>query len=425
MTEPRIVLVMNAKDRPEIVRRAIESVRPLIVGAIVSVEPGDPLGREILAINASLNLPSRVFAFDRVNGGQMRSDLFTYAERHRAQFGATHWINVDADDEIEITGVDQLAVDAGFTWPSTIFDEPVFNVREVDPLAVEWTFPRIFRAGLGWTWRYPLHEIPLCRAAPLDPYTVPPTMPGLTYIRHTDTHTGPERYARHAEIIEAWLKRPGCAYDPRMRWYLGISYRAAGDLEKAERAFEAHVDLGFECEATWYSRYMIARCREALRRDPETVVAAYERAIAMRSSRAEPMHHLATYLRELGRFGESAAWAERATQLPRPFGEVCFVEGDVYDWRALDGFAMSALQAGASKEAVAEAWGALLCGGALPPSEVDRVAQNIAAIAVAPADAHVCVTRGRGYEQTTEIPRAIFNEQDAPLVIVRDAEVKR
>lgn len=366
---------MNAKESLPIVRRAVTSCKPLIVGAMISVEPGDPLGKELLGMLAEIEIPCHIFAFARDNGGQMRSDLFTYAERHRAQFDATHWLNVDADDELEVR--DPAAVLAA------IGDAPVYDFPERGEGGLEWRFPRLFRAGLGWTWRYPLHEIPLCRAAPLDPWEPAPLLDGVTYVRHTDTHTGPERFAHHADKIAAWLNLPGNAYDPRMRFYLGISHRAAGDMEKALRAFETHVELGRADEATWYSRYAIALCLETLGRFGDAVIVdAYEKAIALRPFRAEPYVHLSRVLRSAGMTKHAREIAQAAVVLPVPVGEACFVEGDVYAWRAADELAMCFASAGDGPRAAAT-WRDLLGSGRLPDGEIERVATCLAALAVA------------------------------------------
>lgn len=374
-SSPRLVLVMNAKERLSIVRRAVTSCNPLIVGAMISVTPGDPLGKQLVEMLTELEIPHRVFAFARDNGGQMRSDLFAYAERHREQFQATHWLNVDADDELDVRDPAALLASLG--------DDPVYDFRELDEMAFEWRFPRLFRVGLGWTWRYPLHEVPLCRAAPLDPWTPPPMLAGVTYVRHTDTHSGPERFLVHAGMIESWLKLPGNRHDSRMRYYLGTSYRAAGNLEKALTAFEAHVDIGHACEMTWHSRYSIARCMEALDRHPESVIAAYERAIDARPWRAEPQVHLARFLRTEGLLIATAReHAQRAANLPKPEGDVCFVETDAYAWRAADELAMCFATEGDGDRAAAT-WRALLASGRLPDDEIDRVATCLAALAVA------------------------------------------
>jgi len=372
----RPVLVMNARERIDIVERALVSVRGHVDGAFISVTPGDPLGGELVRLLKRLDIPGHVFAFKRGDGGQMRSDLFHYAELHAAQFGTTHWLNVDADDEIQATGGTLAeSIDAAG-------DEPVWEFREVEVASGhEWRFPRVFRAGLGWRWRYPLHEIPFCRAAPLDPYTPPPLLEGFTYIRHTDTHSGPERFAEHARRIEAWQALPGNAYDARMRFYKGVSWHAAGEYARAIDAFGEHIALGLTCESSWYSRYSIGRCLESLD-DTVAAIGAHIDAATMRPTRAEPMVALVRLYRARGDHHAALEWSKLAASLRLPVGDACFIERDVYAWVARDELAMC-LAAVDLGDAAADVWRSVLACPSLPAEQRQRVVECLAALAIA------------------------------------------
>ena len=130
--------------------------------------------------------------------------------------------------------------------------------------------------------------------------------------------------------------------DPRLQFYLGQSWRDAGEPERALAAFRARIanDAGWDQEQ-WYARFQVAVCLARLGRSPGEVADAYLEAYAARPTRAEPLVDLARTERERGRFEVALVYARAAAAIERPPSDDLFVDHDTYTWRALDEVAVS------------------------------------------------------------------------------------
>ena len=97
-------------------------------------------------------------------------------------------------------------------------------------------------------------------------------------------------------------------------------------------------------EERFYSALQIARIIRESGKDP---TAAFLRAYEMRPTRAEPLAELANWLRDdkNKRFALAAVMARRATEIAMP-PDAMFVNSNVYQWGALEEFAIASYWAG-------------------------------------------------------------------------------
>jgi tetratricopeptide (TPR) repeat protein len=183
-------------------------------------------------------------------------------------------------------------------------------------------------------------------------------IPGLKYMRrfgggHQDSVPASVKYMRHARLVAKWLvDHPD---DSRAQFYLAQSYRDAGRPDDAIREYEQRIGMtGGNDEERAFSAFQIARITKEQGKDPTT---AYLRAYELRPSRAEALCDLAVWLRENDRkrFALAALIAKKASELPMPESEALFVEPAVYEWRALDEYAINVYWTG-DKRASMEAY---------------------------------------------------------------------
>jgi hypothetical protein len=103
------------------------------------------------------------------------------------------------------------------------------------------------------------------------------------------------------------------------------------------------------------------------------VTRAFLAAFSSRSFRAEPLFYLARYLRmKHSDYALAALYARHAAAMPKPTGEVLWVEDAIYDWWALDEFAVACSWIPALRPQCAEAARKLLEGRA-PEGEYKRI----------------------------------------------------
>ena len=136
-----------------------------------------------------------------------------------------------------------------------------------------------------------------------------------------------------------------------MQYYLGQSWRDAGELERALAAFQVRAGnpAGWDQER-WYARYQVACCLERLGRPPAEVAEAYLDAYAAMPSRAEPLVELARLERGRERYEVAVLYARAARQIPDPGPDALFVDRDAYAWRADDELAISCYWSGRFEE---------------------------------------------------------------------------
>jgi len=332
---PSVCLVMLAKERPDVVDRALTSCLPLIDAALVSVEPGDTLGSHVAAWCDAHGLPCRVVEWERsASGGENRTRLFSEGAAWADETGCGWLLNVDADDE--------LRVREGWTWPALdSYDSHAFVVADG---ASRYGVRRLFRATVGysdgrpgvpWTWRYPLHEVAECAGARHGPI-----LPGVAYVKHLDTTRPREHYARQAAMLRAWLAENGP--DPRMTYYLGQALTDAGEHAAA---FDAYRDRAAMAEG-WPDERFVATLRMGhtamlAGRDP---VAHLLAAAALDPTRAEPLTLLAEWHMKQGAWALAAMFARAARDLFPPIGAM-HVEQECYESRPREVLRIVAFQA--------------------------------------------------------------------------------
>jgi tetratricopeptide (TPR) repeat protein len=181
----------------------------------------------------------------------------------------------------------------------------------------------------------------------------------------------PQKYRDDAEGLEAeLLKEPN---NPRYMFYLGQSWRDAGEPEKAIAAYEKRTLMGGFPEEIYFSLLEIGKLLNHLDGDPEKIMAAYLKAYEYRPTRIESLFWLARYLRFKNRFALAAVFAQTAMEAVKP-GDKLFVTADIYEWRALDEYAISVYYRGEYEKAL-KANESLLSKA--PMQQIPRIMQHI------------------------------------------------
>ncbi len=146
--------------------------------------------------------------------------------------------------------------------------------------------------------------------------------------------TREEKFLRDARILEEHLKEhPG---DPRSQFYLGQSYRDAGQLEKAYEEYKKRAAMEGWAEEGYMAQYEAGKLCIRLGRSEDVVLSEMLAAYNMRPTRAEPLHDLARFFRMKKMYSMAALFAKAGVQTPRPAREGHFVLESVYSWRLWD-----------------------------------------------------------------------------------------
>jgi tetratricopeptide (TPR) repeat protein len=237
---------------------------------------------------------------------------------------------IDADET--------LVMPQGFHWPALTADGYQFRCQ-LDG----WCYQRnaLVAAQQPWRWEGVLHEY-LTQDRPHTWQALPG--PAIVVSRDGARARDGNTYLHDIEVLErAVHAEPN---NPRYRFYLAQSYRDAGQLENALRAYRMRVAMGGWEEECWFALYQVAVLTEALDAPPAEVRDGYLSAYQARPTRAEPLCELARYHRLRGEHALGHLYAQQAAAMAMP-EDALFVDESVYAWRALDELAVSAFYIGA------------------------------------------------------------------------------
>ncbi|MFF8402499.1 glycosyltransferase [Streptomyces sp. NPDC015684] len=356
--QPTICLNMIVKDEAPVIRRCLDSVRPLIDTWVI-VDTGSTDGTQGIIRDALGDLPGKLHERSWKGFDGSRTEAIELARD-----SADYLLFMDADD--------MMRVESGFSLPELTHDAYRLHVDSTP----YWHWRRaLVSTRLPWRYVGVLHEYLDCGAQ----YTLG-TLRGATIAivgggGRSRGRTQREKYLADAEILQQGLvKEPDNA---RYVFYLAQSWRNAGEFEKAVEAYDRRAAMGGWNEEVFCSRLFAAQFAEALEHPPAEVMNRYLSAHESRPTRAEALGELARWCRLNGRRWPLAhLFAQEATRLPYPSGDHLFVQSDWYRWRALDELAVSAYWAGEYEESES-CCERLLAGGSMPAEHRDRVAQNL------------------------------------------------
>jgi glycosyltransferase involved in cell wall biosynthesis len=261
---------MIVKNEAHVLGRCLMSVRPYISRFCI-VDTGSTDDTQRVIRMTLEDIPGEIHEREFRDFSTNRNEALALAGK------SGYALVMDADDVLEVHP------------PVARLTAPGYAVRvDDDPLTYYRTI--LFKLDAGYEYRGVVHE------SLFGP--VPSKLESVVYKRiggGARSLAGlQKKAARDAALLEA-VTDP----TPRDVFYLALSYRDAGELEKAREAYARRVFLdGFE-EERFIAALEFAKLEARLGSDRDLVVAAYMRAHAMRPTRAEPLRYLARYLESL------------------------------------------------------------------------------------------------------------------------------
>ncbi|MET0258480.1 MAG: FkbM family methyltransferase [Methylobacterium sp.] len=349
-----ICLCMIVKNEAHVIRRCLDSVRPLIDRWLV-VDTGSTDGTQALVRDHYPDIPGELVERPWQDFAHNRSEALALA-RSRADYT----LIIDADDVFDVP--------TEFTLPDLEADSYVVGIRDAN---IEYQRTQLVRNTLPWRYAGVLHEYLVCEGSRTVGH-LPVTM-----VRNHDgaRRRDPETYRRDAALLERAL---ATETDPflvsRYTFYLAQSYRDCGAHEQAVRRYLERAELGYWDQEIFVSLYQAAKLMTVLSRPHEEILRTYARATEACPSRVEATHGAARLCRLADDFGRAAALAEPALGREAPAGGL-FVETWIYAYGLEDEFAISAYWSGRYREA-AEAAARVLASAALPETERARILRN-------------------------------------------------
>lgn len=357
---PRIVLTMIVKDEAHVIRRCIDSVRP-VIDAYCIVDTGSTDATREAIGEAAGDLPGEVHDRPWVDFAHNRSEALELARP------LGDWsLMVDAD---VVAGYDPVFDPLAFRRG---LDADLYRIAFRD--GVEYQRPLLTRTSLPFRYRGVLHEFLEIPEGAADGGV----LGGLWYRSTTDGASWrlPDKYRRDTATLFDALQVGGDAdLGPRYVFYLAQSFRDAGDARSAADCYRARAELGGWSEEVYVSWLWHARMLRRLGRPFAEVLDPLLRAQEVLPGRAEAWCQAATWAREDQRLQAAFAFARRALEVDRP-ADALFLEADTYEWRALYEYSIAAFYAGDLTGGL-RACHRLLFQDKLPPAERTATERNL------------------------------------------------
>jgi tetratricopeptide (TPR) repeat protein len=351
-----ICLNMIVKNEAHVIRRCLDSVRPL-VDTWVIVDTGSSDGTQDIIREHFRDVPGALFERPWKNFGHNRTEALALA-RDKADYVLVF----DADDVLVMpcgSAMPELTLDA-YSLPIQLGSTSYWRTSLV-------------ATRLAWRYVGVLHEYLACDSEFSQGRLAELTIrAGIDGGRSQGAGTT-QKYASDARILErALVDEPG---NTRYVFYLAQSYRDSGQLQKSLKAYQRRATMGGWDEEVWYSLFEVAKLSERLGMPIATVTERYLAAYQFRPVRAEPLVELARYCRERKQYALAHLFAQRAINIPRP-DDVLFLDAATYEWRAIDEFAVASYWIG-DYERGQRACEKLLADAVAPLEHLARVTENL------------------------------------------------
>jgi GR25 family glycosyltransferase involved in LPS biosynthesis/glycosyltransferase involved in cell wall biosynthesis len=322
-----ICLSMIVKNEAPVIRRCLDSVRPIISHWLI-VDTGSTDGTQDIIREHLKDLPGELYQRPWQDFAHNRSEALALSRPY-----GEYSLIIDADDT--------LALADDFQLPELTADSYVVDIHDS---SVHYQRTQLVRNALPWRYQGVLHEYLTCEGAGPSGH-----LPIVMHRNHDGARRkDPETYRRDVAILENALATEA---DPflisRYRFYLAQSLRDCGEREKAEASYLQRAELGFWNEEIYVSLLEAGRLQEALGRDFDTVMQTYVRAMRIVPHRAEAAHAAALLCRLRARHAQGYELAKPALALldgPVPNG--LFVQPWVYHYGLLDEYAINAYWSG-------------------------------------------------------------------------------
>jgi glycosyltransferase involved in cell wall biosynthesis len=301
---------MIVKNEMTNLGRCLGSVADHVDGwVIVDTGSSDGTQQFIKSFFASRNIPGELHHRPFLNFEQARNAALDCVGASALDYD--YLLLADADMELVVE-------DRAFRKKLEV---PSYRMMQRADLKLSYWNTRLIRRDAKARYRGVTHEY-------IDVPGRAENLPGLWYKDHASGSNRANKLERDIRLLLDGLKEEpeNCRY-----WfYLAQSYRDAGQTAKAAEIYAKRAEMGGWDEEAWNARLEYARCLRKLG-DEDGFVRQALQAFNERPQRAEPLYDLARFYRKRGMNAVSALYCEAGLALPRPTGDLLFLEDFVYE----------------------------------------------------------------------------------------------
>ncbi|MEI8125005.1 MAG: glycosyltransferase [Parachlamydiaceae bacterium] len=350
VTKSKICLNMIVKDESRVIRRCLESVKPLIDYWVI-VDTGSTDGTQEIIKECMKGVPGELHERKWIDFAHNRNEALELAKNK-----GDYFLFIDADE--------QLLFDKKLKMTPLDKDYYVVMVN-----TGPYTFGRILlvKSGLSWAWHGVIHE---GVAAPeAKTFEILKTIENSAVSQDGNRSQDPKKHWKDAQVLEKALEK-----DPtnsRYVYYLAQEYLGTNEYALALKNYEKRAQMGGSEEEVFFSLYLGGLLQETLGMSSELFINSYCKAFQFCPKRVEPLFHMALYYFKSEDYVLSYILSKYALAIP-PWEGVEFKEEGITDYQLEALFADSANKMGSLSEAVA-AYQKLLSNEKMPAEMRERL----------------------------------------------------
>jgi glycosyltransferase involved in cell wall biosynthesis len=292
----KICLNMIVKNESEVIKRCLDSVKPVIDYWVI-IDTGSTDGTQKIIKNEMKGIPGKLYERRWKNFGENRSEAFTLAKGK-----GDYILFMDADDVLEFEGKAE--------FPHLIHD--LYNMWRGNE---DFTYlkPQLAKGDLPWKWVGVTHEYLDC-----DRVYTSGLLKEVKYVTKDGgaSSNDPKKFLKNVKLLEEGLvKEPG---NVRYMFYLAESYRDSGDYAKALQWYQKRVDMGGWAEEIFWAKFQIGQMLYKLGLPLNIVIEAYKNAHESRPHRPEPIYFLADLYNQQEKYQEAYDCLKKWEKIPQP-----------------------------------------------------------------------------------------------------------
>lgn len=328
-----VCLNMIVKDESRVIQRCLDSVKNLIDYWVI-VDTGSTDGTQRIVQDYLHDIPGELHERPWVNFGHNRNEALALA-RNKCDY----ILFIDADD--------RLVFAEDFSMPDLDKDYYILMQKVTKETAsVLNPIILLIQDHPDFYWEGVLHEAICYKNAKKGGL-----LHGVIneYLHDGNRSKDPFSYAKDIQILlKAQENNPD---DTRIVFYLGQTYRAAGDFVSSLSSYEKRIAMGGDKGEIYLSMHSAALLQRALQYDPDVFMKTLADAYIYRPLRIEPLYELAGYLYKSGNYFLSYLVSQYALSThPHPPADI-LVQPWMYEWGACLQFYLSAFKIEEYKDA--------------------------------------------------------------------------
>jgi len=362
-TNNKIGLCMIVKNESKVIKRCLDSVKPLI--DYVCISDTGSTDNTIEIIHEWLkenNMKGEVIQNEWKNFAFNRSLSLENLRKHK---DIDYTLVIDADEILE-------------------YDENVNFVQLKNDLTcdlyditcrfgnIEYARANLFKNSMSFYYKAILHEYLECK----EPVLSRQTLFGVYNrpIQDSARNNSNKKYENDAKVLEDVLKTETDQFlISRYTFYLAQSYKDCGQNGKAIYWYNKRAELGGWDQEIYWSLYQVARLKEIMGYPEDDIIQSYMRAYEKCPSRIEALHNAIKFCRTHGRDHQAYIIGKHAKSLNVNKSGL-FVETWMIDYALDDEFSIACYWSGHYEE------GLKVCEELIhkmPEDQKPRVQQNI------------------------------------------------